>query len=138
MLSGIAVSVPLLPVGSRLFLPHTHFPTRSPFFKPAHTCVMVWLNRLIAGLTVLSGAEHVAAAFPRGTEQPGGDVAVDFGIPHPFSDYPPVIKARQEDGPELRILPLGASIMSGVGSPEHSGSVQAVRIFPGMLTDSEH
>lgn len=80
---------------------------------------MPWLNGLVAGLTVLSGARHLAAAL----SQPGDNLAVSLNDSDPFADYPPVIKARQQDDLDLRILPLGASIMSGVGSPEHSGLV---------------
>lgn len=88
---------------------------------------MAHLNRLIVGLAALSAAEHVvSASAPEILPLPGHDVVVDSEIPHPFAEYPSVIKPRQEDGPTLRIMPLGASIMSGVGSPEHSGLVHAV------------
>ena len=100
---------------------------------------MAWLNRLIAGLAALSGGKHLIAAFPRGNlPQLEDDITVDSNIPHPFADYPPVIKARQQNGPDLRILPLGASIMSGVGSLEHSGLVQTMQIIPKVPADFEN
>lgn len=91
---------------------------------------MGWLHRLVAALAALSHAGDLAAAMPsqRLSDQPPID---DSPVPgqnytNPFANYPPILNARQEEGGdddkvELRILPLGASIMSGVGSPEHSG-----------------
>lgn len=96
---------------------------------------MGWLHRSVAALAALSYAGNFSAAMPsqRLSDQPPIDDSPIAGQNHtdPFANYPPILNARQEDGGdqeggdgdkvELRILPLGASIMSGVGSPEHSG-----------------
>lgn len=75
---------------------------------------MAWLRRLCAALAVAS-AGPLATALPW-EQPPQDDYAADAS--HPFADFPPVVKARQNDDEkvELRILPLGASIMSGVGA----------------------
>jgi hypothetical protein len=59
-----------------------------------------------------------AAAVP--SEFLGSDNGPE-AIHDPFADFPPILKARQNDKVDLRILPLGASIMEGQGSTYHSG-----------------
>ncbi|SPN96486.1 uncharacterized protein DNG_00014 [Cephalotrichum gorgonifer] len=89
---------------------------------------MAWLGRLMAAFAVLTcGSTPMATALPPGHWIPGNVVAGNDSA-HPFVDFPGVIKARQDDGLQLRILPLGASIMSGQGSPEHSGIRKWVRM----------
>lgn len=85
---------------------------------------MAWHRRVLAALAALSSLGGVFAASLTWSESATGSDSV-----HPFAEFPTVVKPRQENGPNLRILPLGASIMSGVGSPEHSGFV----IIPGVL-----
>lgn len=80
---------------------------------------MVQLGRLVAGVIALSGATGVVATCKPG-ETTKLDDASDANL---FKDYPSIVKARSADGPDLRILSLGASIMSGQGSPQHSGLV---------------
>ena len=54
------------------------------------------------------------------------DFFAGLNASHPFTKFADVHPVfPRQDKVELRILPLGASIMSGVGSPEHSGYVQA-------------
>ena len=84
---------------------------------------MAWLNKLLAVLAAVScGNTPLTTAFPS-SNSISDSVIVGNDSVDPFVDFPRVIKARQggSDGPQLRILPLGASIMSGQGSPEHSG-----------------
>ena len=65
-------------------------------------------------LAVLGCVGHVAEAFP-----------TDYGLYNttwPFEDYAAApLEIRQNDKVALRIMPLGASIMEGVGSTHHSG-----------------
>lgn len=81
---------------------------------------MVHVRHIAAGVAALSGVRGVVATCEPG-ETTKQDDAVGSDDSDLFDDYPAVEKA--DDGPDLRILPLGASIMSGVGSPEHSGFV---------------
>ena len=80
---------------------------------------MIVLRRLLAALAVFALTENAATAFPAG-DGFGLDMAEADNSTGPFTDYPAVIKSRQ-NRVELRILPLGASIMEGVGSSQHSG-----------------
>lgn len=78
---------------------------------------MRWLTGLwLAG----SGLAGLGAAFPANYD-PRKD---DFPTveTHPFADFGPVVIKRAHK-PDLRILPLGASIMSGVGSTNGNGYV---------------
>jgi hypothetical protein len=84
---------------------------------------MAWLTRLVAALAIAaSSSRFVATALPQGYSDPDAFLAGN-GSADPFTDFPAVLKTRQNDKVQLRILPLGASIMSGQGSPEHSGYV---------------
>lgn len=86
---------------------------------------MVGLRQLLATAVAVWSCRHLGViAYPYGTLS--GDDPLPFNGTHPFSDYPPILedgglKSRQSDKIELRILPLGASIMSGVGSSKGSG-----------------
>lgn len=84
---------------------------------------MAWPRRLCAALAVASYLGGLATALPWEQVPSADGLLTTKNDSNPFGDFPPVVKARQEDKIELRILPLGASIMSGVGSPEHSGFV---------------
>lgn len=68
----------------------------------------------LAGATLWGG--QLATALPL------DELYTTFNASHPFVGYSHTraVQPRQNKV-ELRILPLGASIMSGVGSPEHSG-----------------
>ncbi|MBE3049388.1 hypothetical protein IMZ48_44195 [Candidatus Bathyarchaeota archaeon] len=83
---------------------------------------MAWLRRPVAALAAFSYAANLASALP--SEQRADNwLFQGHNISDPFTEYTPVITARQdaEDKVELRILPLGASIMSGAGSSDGSG-----------------
>ena len=72
----------------------------------------------LASLVVLSSHAATSAALPTDS------ATYYYNGSHPFAEYPPVpALVGRQDRVALRIMPLGASIMSGVGSPEHSGSV---------------
>lgn len=79
--------------------------------------MMHWLTGLWLASSGLGG---LSAAFPANYD-PRND---DFPIveTHPFADFGPIVTKRA-DKPDLRILPLGASIMSGVGSTNGNGYV---------------
>lgn len=47
--------------------------------------------------------------------------SIDLNDSYPFQDYASLDLVVRGDKPDLRILSLGASIMSGIGSPEQSG-----------------
>lgn len=81
---------------------------------------MILKNTLATlGLAALCGSQ-LATALPL------DELYTSFNASHPFASYSHTrgIQPRQNKV-ELRILPLGASIMSGVGSPEHSGFVRS-------------
>lgn len=84
---------------------------------------MAWLRRLCAALALTSSTGWFATALP--WEQPPFDDYYPSNSSDPFAEFPPVVKARQDEKTELRILPLGASIMSGQGSTEGSGLVSS-------------
>lgn len=96
---------------------------------------MVWFRRLLAALALSSYAGDLVSALPPEPAPLGNWPRAGHNLSNIFAGYPSVLLARQEDQEgqqgqdddkiELRILPLGASIMSGVGSPENSGSVLA-------------
>lgn len=93
---------------------------------------MAWLRRLCAALAVASAGPATALPW----EQPPQD---DYFLndSHPFADFPPVVKARRNgnDKPELRILPLGASIMSGVGSSNEGAGYVHHTLFEVIIAD---
>ncbi|KXH43411.1 hypothetical protein CSAL01_05203 [Colletotrichum salicis] len=81
---------------------------------------MHWLGLLLAG----SSLDRLCAALlanydPRNDDSPIVET-------HPFADFGPIVSERAEK-PDLRILPLGASIMSGVGSSNGNGLKKALR-----------
>ncbi|KAJ3941997.1 uncharacterized protein N0V96_007482 [Colletotrichum fioriniae] len=82
---------------------------------------MHWLTGLWLASSGLGG---LSAAFPANYD-PRND---DFPIveTHPFADFGPIVTKRA-DKPDLRILPLGASIMSGVGSTNGNGLRKPLR-----------
>ncbi|KXH49449.1 hypothetical protein CSIM01_03737 [Colletotrichum simmondsii] len=82
---------------------------------------MRWLTGLWLATSGLAG---LGAAFPANYD-PRND---DFPTieTHPFADFGPVVMKRA-DKPDLRILPLGASIMSGVGSTNGNGLRKPLR-----------
>ena len=72
-------------------------------------------------MTAAMYGSQTAAALPLDYD----DFVAGLNGSHPFTGYPDVhALVPRQDRAELRILPLGASIMSGVGSPEHSGYVK--------------
>ncbi|OBT86293.1 hypothetical protein VE02_05585 [Pseudogymnoascus sp. 03VT05] len=93
---------------------------------------MVGLRQLLATVVAVWSCRYPGViAYPYDTLP--GDDPLPFNATHPFNDYPPILEdggleARQSEKMELRILPLGASIMSGVGSPEHSGLRKWLRV----------
>lgn len=79
---------------------------------------------LLTALAVVGHGVISALAYP--TDPFNTDLAYINGQAEnstgPFTDYPAVVKSRQ-NRVELRILPLGASIMEGWGSSTSSGHV---------------
>lgn len=75
---------------------------------------------LTVSVSVLSCRPAQVAAYPADVSY--GENALDFNSTYPFADFDPIIVKRQNGAP-LRILSLGASIMSGVGSSSGDGSV---------------
>ncbi|KFY97907.1 hypothetical protein V498_01794 [Pseudogymnoascus sp. VKM F-4517 (FW-2822)] len=71
----------------------------------------------------LSALPNAGSAIP--TLGPLGD-ELQFGSSHVFADFSPTLDSRSDKVP-LRILPLGASIMSGQGSSTHDGLRLALR-----------
>lgn len=71
---------------------------------------------LLAG----SGLLTETVAFPANFDHRRDDSPIES---HPFADFGPVGPSvvKRADKPDLRILPLGASIMSGVGSSNGNG-----------------
>ena len=79
---------------------------------------------LVAGLLLLGIGLRHTLALPTDIQTDDEFDAADFnGTGNPFEGYPEVLKARQNAKVDLRILPIGASIMEGVGSTYHSGYV---------------
>ncbi|KAF4854053.1 hypothetical protein CGCSCA4_v001725 [Colletotrichum siamense] len=77
---------------------------------------------LLAG----SGLLTETVAFPANFDHRRDDAPIDS---HPFADFGPVGPSvvKRADKPDLRILPLGASIMSGVGSSNGNGLRKPLR-----------
>lgn len=82
---------------------------------------MVTLRGIVAALAAASSLGQCVLAVPARAKL---DLDLhDIGaenITDPFTNYPAILRSRQSNL-ELRILPLGASIMEGVGSTHHSG-----------------
>ena len=77
---------------------------------------MVLLNHVVAGIVI---AAPLVQASPLGLyDEVLGVNKTDF-----LDDYSPGIFARTDKDVELRIMPLGASIMEGLKSSTHAGYV---------------
>lgn len=82
---------------------------------------MVLLNHVVAGLAI---AVPLVQASPLALY----DEVLGVNKTGPFDDYySPGLFARTDKNVELRIMPLGASIMEGLKSSTHAGYVT---LFP--------
>ncbi len=82
---------------------------------------MAWLRCFVAALAVSPYTGALALALPV-DYMPGDDLPVPgFNQSEIFADYPSLPIAPRQDKVELRILSLGASIMTGALSTEGSG-----------------
>lgn len=79
--------------------------------------MVLWINRLFLAATAFSCLADVGCAFPSPSTL---DDDLLFDSRHVFEDFG-IARIKRADKVPLRILPLGASIMSGVGSSNGNG-----------------
>lgn len=80
------------------------------------------MGRFLIALAYLAFfALRLASAMPPGVSSHYGAQLDGVNTTDLFADFPRVIKSRQNKDIELRILPLGASIMSGLGASDEAG-----------------
>ncbi|KAK8062432.1 carbohydrate esterase family 3 protein [Apiospora hydei] len=90
-------------------------------FGSVRCCAIIWSLLLFTG----------AKTFPWNFAE---DVDV-FNSSSPYKGPYTTVSSRQEDRPELRIMPLGASIVWGLRSSDNNGRVYLRRLFRKTLRD---